>query len=98
MPSERIDPGRSPDGWNEWSRHVLAELERLDALHTNNVNALYGRIDEYQRRHSRDLTDIKVEIAALKVKAGVWGLIGGLIPIIITLGIMFIEFGLKHRP
>jgi len=55
----------SPDGWNEWSRHVLSELERL--------NTCYERLAEQQNR-------ICVEIARLQVKAGVWGFAAGLLP------------------
>jgi hypothetical protein len=55
------------NGWNEWSRHVLAELER------NN--------DELKELRSA-LEGIRVEIATLKVKAGVWGAAAGLIPTI----------------
>lgn len=58
------------NGWNEWSRHVLAELERL--------NGCYDGV-------SKQLSDIKVEIAMLKVKSGMWGAIGGCIPIVITI-------------
>ena len=54
------------DGWREWSKHVLVELKRLD--------------ESYQRI-SDDITLIKVEIAQLKVKSGMWGAIGACIPI-----------------
>ena len=33
------------------------------------------------------ITKILVEVAVLKVKASIWGLIGGLIPVLITIGI-----------
>lgn len=33
------------------------------------------------------ITDLRVDIAALKVKAGIWGLIGGAIPVVITVAI-----------
>ena len=59
----------SDNGWNEWSRHVLAELQRL--------NTCYGTVND-------QLQKIHVEIATLKVKSGMWGLIGGSIPVLIT--------------
>jgi hypothetical protein len=33
------------------------------------------------------ISDLRVDIATLKVKAGIWGLIGGVIPVLITLGV-----------
>lgn len=55
------------DGWEEWSRYVLKELERLNSC--------------YEGMNKR-LTKMLVEITTLKVKAGMWGAIGALIPII----------------
>ena len=56
-----------PNGWEQWSKYVLKELERL--------NKCYQDIEA-------DLQDIKVEIAMLKVKSGIWGAIAGAIPAI----------------
>jgi len=53
------------NGWNEWSKHVLAELMRLD---------------NGQKEMNTTQNKILVEIAMLKVKAGVWGALAGLIP------------------
>lgn len=37
------------------------------------------------------ITENQIDIAVLKVKAGVWGLIGGSIPILITVGVLLIS-------
>lgn len=66
------------NGWNEWSRHVLAELKRLSD----------GQ-KEYQEKADAAFLDLKVEIANLKVKSGVWGLVGGAIPVAIGLLVSF---------
>ena len=58
------------NGWDEWGRHVLAELIRLN-----------DNIDKIEV----DIRKIDTKIATLEVKSGVWGLIGGLIPILIFL-------------
>ncbi len=58
------------NGWTEWSKHVLAELKRL--------NGCVEKIEKVQQ-------DILVEMSALKVKSGVWGLLGGAIPAVIVL-------------
>uniref|UniRef100_A0A6M3L3R2 Uncharacterized protein n=1 Tax=viral metagenome TaxID=1070528 RepID=A0A6M3L3R2_9ZZZZ len=36
------------------------------------------------------LTLVRIEIAKLKVKSGIWGVIGGTIPVIILIAIYFI--------
>jgi len=64
------------NGWNEWSRHVLAELERLNEC----GSALDGKI-----------TQVRIDIAQLKVKAGVWGLIGASIPVVVGLALVLIK-------
>ena len=37
------------------------------------------------------LGEIKSEIAALKVKAGVWGLLGGLIPVLVGMSALLVK-------
>ena len=63
------------DSWQEWSRHVLAELRRLN----DSLAVVDDKIDKIKDEH---ISPVKVEIAMLKVKAGVWGLIGGAIPVV----------------
>ena len=53
-----------PDGWKEWSKYVLLELERLNTCY-NNLDAKVNKIN--------------VEIAMLKVKSGIWGALGGIL-------------------
>lgn len=60
------------DGWKEWSNYVLKELERLDEC--------------YQRLDTK-VGQVLEEIARLKVKSGVWGALGGLIPVIIVIAL-----------
>lgn len=66
-------------GWSEYSKLVLSELERLG--------------DEIKAVND-SLNKINVEIATLKVKSGVWGLVGASIPVAIGLGIEL----LKSKP
>ena len=56
------------DGWNEWSKHVLKSLERIDTD---------------LQRVEKGVNEVKLEIAMLKVKASIWGGLAGTIPIII---------------
>ncbi len=71
-------PDDKGNGWKEWSKYVLKELDRL------NVNCV-----EYEKRQRETLVDI----AMLKVKAGVWGLIGGMVPVLISLAVMYLRKG-----
>ena len=57
-------------GWNEWSRHVLLELERLD-----------GSIQKLVK----STNEIGVDIATLKVKAGAWGALAGIIVVMASI-------------
>ena len=58
-------PGAQIDGWSEYRRLVMQELERLGG-------ELNGLKAELGRAHT--------EIATLKVKAGFWGAVAGAIP------------------
>lgn len=62
--------------WRDWSKFVLKELERL-----NNC----------QEESNRKLNEIKTEIVALQVKSGIWGAIGGMIPIFVLIAIKVFE-------
>lgn len=54
------------NGWNEWKRRVLFQLEEQ----SKSMQLLHN-----------DITKVKLEIAMLKVKAGIWGAMGASIPV-----------------
>lgn len=58
--------------WDSYRRHVLAELASTS--------------DKLDRLDAR-LTTFQVELAVLRVKASVWGLIGGLVPVLVMIGV-----------
>jgi len=66
------------DGWNEWSKFVLKELERLNTCSKD----LKQSVDK-----------ARMDIVALKVKAGFWGAVGGAIPAVIALGVWIVQKG-----
>ena len=86
------EAGGAESGWREYQRLVLSELRRLD----NNVEKLGERIDRVVK-HERgnrqqvenvmqvELRRIALEVHGLKIKAGIWGLVGGSIPVVTTL-------------
>ena len=61
---------------NGWSKYEKMVIDKLDD-HDDKFSGIEDK-----------LTQIQVDIATLKVKAGVWGGIGGLIPEIIAI-VMF---------
>lgn len=64
------------NNWKEWKNYVLEKLDSLEKCSKD--------IDE-------KVDDIAIEIAGLKVKSGIWGLIGGVIPVVIGLAIWFLR-------
>lgn len=66
--------GNESNGWNEWSRHVLAELKRFNLM----INELDSKLNKMEVENTKEIT-------ALKVKAGLWGAIGASIPAAIAI-------------
>jgi len=66
-----MSPKTDPDAWETWCKHVLLELKRLA---------------ESSEETAKRMASQEAAISALKVKSGIWGLIGGSIPVLITLG------------
>lgn len=63
--------GHSPIApWQEYQRLVLDELKR----HGCQLDGL-----------ETSVATVRTDVAALKVKSGVWGLLGGLIPVLVLL-------------
>ena len=74
----------SEDGWDEYRRHVLSELISLN-------KSLEKLNDRFSAFLSTDISNIKVEVATLKVKAGLWGLLGASIPSSIAVLVYFLR-------
>ena len=52
-------------------------------------NWMNGRFDSLKE----ELTLVRIEIAKLKIKSSVWGLMGGLIPVLITISLYLVLKG-----
>ena len=65
------------NGWNEYKRLVMSSIDRLteEIRHERN-NYKQGMNGVYER-----LIEVEKEIATLKVRCGIWGLVGGLVPV-----------------
>lgn len=61
------------NGWSEYQKLVLSRLDGQDRSLTELGN-------EVKELRSKDVVDLKVEIAMLKVKAGLWGAAAGAVP------------------
>jgi len=64
------------DTWAEWSKFVLMEIKRINSQ----LSELDAKVDQLK---NEQISQLKVEIAMLKIKASVWGLMGGAIPVVI---------------
>jgi uncharacterized protein YlxW (UPF0749 family) len=73
----------TPDSWDTWSKHVRAELERLNDRSENfykEVAAIY-----------REIASINAQLATLKMQAGLWGAVGAAIPVVVMLAVQNIR-------
>ena len=68
------------NSWSEYQKLVLDKLDRQD----RRLGCLEGKVG-----------DVAVEIAMLKVKAGVWGAIGGILAVMGPLAVALIIFLVK---
>lgn len=66
------------NGWNSYQRLVLDKLQGLDS--------------DVKHIRVKDIPGLQVEIAALKVKAGIWGAVAGLIPAALAIMYMWIHY------
>jgi uncharacterized protein (UPF0303 family) len=62
------------NGWSEWSRHVLAELERLDAS--------YHEMSVEMARMRESITRLEER---LRISSAFFGVLGGAIPAVVVI-------------
>lgn len=60
------------ESWDNWREHVLAEIKRAN----DNFTILTIAV-----------TNLHVETAKLQVKSGMWGVIGGMIPVVVLIAL-----------
>jgi len=71
----------SNNGWKENKKYVTKELERID----DTLNQLRETLTQMRE----DLSSLKTE---LRIKSGVWGLLGGMLSAAITIIVLIIRF------
>ena len=72
----------SENSWFAWSKTVLLQLEQDTK-----------KLDKHEKclKEVKDLLTLaRIDIAQLKIKSGIWGAIGGGIPVVVALGIWWI--------
>jgi len=67
------------NGWEEWRNHILSEQ---------------CRFNKQQEQIFHKLNHLEVSVGQLKIKSGIWGMLGGLIPVVIALIIILIKFSM----
>lgn len=65
------------NGWNSYQKLVL---EKLD----DHSTALDGLNKEVKSIRVTDIPNLQVEIAMLKIKAGIWGAMAGAVPALLV--------------
>ena len=76
---------RSERTWLEYRQLVLKELERLNL----SITDLGNRLDRNYHEYQAELSKIKIDIAMLQVKSGLWGAVAG---ILVTLSAVFLRY------
>lgn len=76
MRHDEKSPNEQGNGWTQYQKLVLAELERLG--------------DEY-KEIKNTLSEIQLEIAMLKVKSGLWGALAGVVTVLTGIAIRYLS-------
>ena len=85
-------PENESSDWSTYQRLVLSELKRLDSG-LSRMNDQTARALKHERGNRQqvemgilaDIAQLRTEIQSLKIKAGIWGAMAGLIPVISVL-------------
>lgn len=68
------------NGWEEYRMFVTAELDRLS-----------GEVAGLREALAESTSQLREAIAALRAQSGVWGLLGGAIPVAIMLAVQLLR-------
>ena len=85
-------PDSDSSDWSTYQRLVLSELKRLDSG-LSRMNDQTAKALKHERSNRQqvemgilaDLAQLRTDIQALKIKAGIWGAVAGMIPVITVL-------------
>ena len=69
------------NGWGEYRKLVMTEIDRL----AREIRHERNNAKQVQQHLWDQMLRVEKEVATLKVKCGLWGLVGGLIPVVTAL-------------
>ena len=81
-------------GWNAWAKQVANEIEKVmrgverNCTDTIEIKEQLAGLQEVVNRilsEQKDISAIRQDIAKLQVKAAVWGLLSGVVPVAIAI-------------
>ena len=75
------------DDWNDWKKFVLAKLDELAKDFRGQQKSRNERYDDLVEM----IHQIHIDINTLKIKASIWGIIGGTIPPVVGTFIYFLS-------
>lgn len=89
-----MDENDCGGGDNTWRQNSIFVLEGIKELRSD-IKGLVTKIDdnakEQDKRFDKLQLTVITDITALKIKSGIWGLLGGLIPAAIILAWILIK-------
>jgi hypothetical protein len=91
-------PNGLAEGWDQYQKLVLAELERLNdtveglrkEIHTVN-NGNIDRITALDAKYGARCGSMDTQIAILQLRASLWGFAAGALPVIMLLALGFFK-------
>ncbi len=76
----KIDCLMSNEGWDANSKFILETLKRIESEQTG-----------MKKSFNKEITSLKVQVATLNVKSGIFGFIGSALAIVIALGLTYLK-------
>jgi len=73
------------NGWNDYQKLVLNKLDD----HSNSLEDLNKEVKSIR---ITDVPNLQVEIAMLKIKAGIWGAVAGAIPAALAVVYVWLQY------
>lgn len=81
------DIKKEPNGWNEWAIWVKTNIQDIKKSRDDDAEKLSEQMEKIYDK----IEEIKIEMAVVKTKAGVWGAIAGAIPVLVIV-ILYLTF------
>ena len=92
---EVLSGHRTTNGWNEWSKFVLKELERLAKEQERMNDEIKKHLAEWDKSQDAKFDDVSDKITKLQLSvsrsSAIAGFIAGAIPVVLTLVLFFLS-------